>query len=88
MNKTLGNADQEILNKEQEKPKEKSIGRTFLEIIAGLIVARAFIVLCLAIFARGEINTIEVPIWIIGVVVAYKIGLFKLDGTFGIGSKK
>ncbi len=36
----------------------------------------------------GKINIIEVPIWIIGCVIAYKTDLFKLDGAFGIGNKK
>lgn len=84
---TQMNVGQAVPNKEQKQPKKKSGGRNFIELIAGLIVARAFIVLVLA-FLGGRINIIEVPIWIIAIIVAYKLDMFKLAGTFGMGNKK
>lgn len=84
---TQMSTEQSTPNKEQEQPNKKSGWRNFIELIAGLIVARAFIVLVLSLLGGG-INIMEVPIWIIGIVVAYKLDMFRLAGIFGINNKK
>ena len=81
------NAEPEIFDNENQKSKKKSFGVRMIELIASLIVARAFIALLLFVLGGG-INIIEIPIWIIACVVAYKMGLFKLKGAFGMGNKK
>lgn len=81
------NAEREIFDDENKKSKKKSFGVRMVELIAALIVARAFIALFLVLLG-GKINIIEVPIWIIACIIAYKRGLFKLKGTFGMGNKK